>query len=305
MQVCLTLASWLVLTLPTARAVELVWKFKAGDELHYQMVQDTQMRMIAAGRTGKTTIAQTIDMTWRITAVDPSGVASMTQTIDRMRLKGLTPEGTLEADSQGNKLSPALAPSMGPVFKALIGAKFTLKMTPAGKISDVVVPETATQAVTSQSALAGMLNADSLKEMTSQSTIPLPEGPIEVGSTWSDDKKVAGANIAMHYTYRGPVKQEGKQLDRIETKADIKLDLPEMHGFKTELEQGDLRGEMLFDSAAGQLVASKIKQEIVLAISGQGQSIRQEIESLVDLKLVPPGANEKPAPSGSDNAKPE
>lgn len=284
-------------------AAELRWKFKSGDEYHYRMVQDTQIRMIAATKTAKTTIAQTIDMTWKVVAVDPSGVATVTQTIDRMRLKGETPDGLLEADSQGNKMSPALEPTMGPMFKALIGGQFKLKMTPSGRIQDVEVPAGAVEAVQNKAGVGEMISAESLKEMTTQSTIPLPEKTVEPGDSWTDEKKLAGVNVLMNYRYDGPMDHDGQQVEKITTKGDIKLNIPETSGFKTEIEKGDLDGEVIFDARAGKLVGSKVKQDMVISISGDDQSVRQEIQSLVELRLVPAGGAEKTAPASDDSSK--
>jgi hypothetical protein len=233
-------------------------------------------------------------MTWKVIAVDPAGNATMTQTIDRMRIKGVTPDGVMEADSQGNKISPALAPSLGPVFKAIVGGKFKLKMTPSGRIKDVEIPAGALEDANNPAAMGGMLSADSLKEMTTQSTIPLPNGPVEPGDGWTDEKNLAGAKILMRYTYDGSVDLDGQDLEKISTAANITLDSQEAQGFKTEMEKGDLKGEVLFDSDRGVLVSSQAKQEMVLSITGQGQSLRQEVQSLVELKLVPPGGVEKP-----------
>jgi hypothetical protein len=263
--------------------------------MHYQMVQDTQMRTASADRTAKTAIAQTIDLSWKVTAVDAEGVASMTQTIDRMRIKATTQEGVMAVDSASAKNEGPLATSMAPIFKALIGAPFVMKMTPSGRIRDVQIPASAVDALKTSPELGGMLSEDSLKEMTGQASIPLPEEPVEPGASWTDEKILAGVTLKMTYTYGGPVDRDGKQLGKIATKADLEMKFPEAEGVKAEMEKGELTGEMFFDYATGKLLNSSAKQDMIISIMGMGQSIRQEVQSLVNMRLVPPGEKEPPA----------
>lgn len=281
-------------TSSTDAADGLRWKFKEGETLHYRMVQDTQIRMKANGMDNKNSIAQTIDMTWVIDAVDDQGVASMTQTIDRMRMKILTAQGTIHVDSAGGKLPDALAPSLEPVFKTLVGAKFTLKMSPEGKITDVVVPKSAVEALEKTPELGSLLSADSLKEMTEQASIPLPGKVVEQGATWTDAKDLAGVKLEMVYTFVGPETVDGKTFDKVSTHADLKLDLPQTEGLKSEMEKGEMNGTLLFDTATGKVVSSTGKQDLIISISGMGESLRQEVQSLVEMKLIPPGEKEAP-----------
>jgi len=297
-------SSWILLAALLAGALapegaqaadELRWKFKAGENMHYQMVQDTQMRTASADRTAKTAIAQTIDLTWKVSAVDANGVASMTQTIDRMRIKATTQEGTMAVDSASAKNEGPLAQSMAPIFKALIGAPFSLKMTPTGRIQDIEIPASAVEALKTSPELSSMLSADSLKEMTAQASIPLPDAPVEAGATWTDEKELAGVKLKMTYTYGGPVEQDGKTLGKIATSADMEMEFPKAEGVTAEMEKGELTGEMFFDYATGKLLNSSAKQNMAISIMGMGQSIRQEVQSLVNMRLVPPGEKEPPA----------
>lgn len=288
--VCSTVAS---------AADQLRWKFKAGDSMHYQMVQDTTMRTSSPDRTAKTSIAQTIDLTWKVTSVDANGVAAMIQTIDRMRIKANTPEGLLAVDSAAAKNEGPLATSMAPIFKAIIGAPFKLKMTPSGRIQDVEIPASAAEVLKSSPGLESLLSADSLKDMTAQASIPLPEEPVDAGDSWTDEKELAGTKLKMTYTYAGPVNRDGQQLGKIATAANLEMKFPEAEGVTAEMEKGELTGEMFFDYATGKLLDSSAKQDMIISIMGMGQSIRQEIQSLVNMRLVPPGEKEpveSPAP---------
>lgn len=282
----------------TGRAAELLrWKFQPGEKLHYQMQQDTTIRSAAAARTDKTAIAQTIDLTWTVTAVAADGVATMTQTIDRMRMKATTPEGVMEVDSASDAIDGPLAQSMVPIFKALIGAEFTLKMTPTGRIRDVEVPARALDVLKASPQLGSMLSPEALKDMTAQATIPLPDKAVDVGEKWTDEKNLAGVKLKMTYTFEGPAELDRRKVDRISTKADMEITLPEAEGVQAEMETGELTGEMFFDFAAGKLLSSSAKQNMAISIMAKEQSLRQEIQTLVSMRLVPPGEKEPPAPA--------
>lgn len=286
---CLLVLACGLMTASDARANDVLrWKFKAGESMHYRMVQDTLIRANVGQTSSKTTISQTIDMTWKVLEVDAHGVASMTQTIDRMRVKAITPEGTIEADSAADEIPEALRANFGPIFKSLIGAKFAMQMTPAGKIQNVEVPEIAADQAGQSPSVGGMLSPESLKEMTQQAAIPLPEGAVEPGKSWTDEKSLADARLLVTYTYAGSVERDGRRFDQIDTKADLDLDLPKIEGFTAEVEKGEMTGEILFDTAAGKLARSKAKQDLAINFSGMGQSMRQEVQTLVDFRLVAP-----------------
>src|SRR4051812_2500102 len=122
-------------------AETLRWKFTPGESLRYSMVQETTQGLKAMGQEFKTNLNQTVDLHWSVKSVSSEGVADMSQTIDRVRMKVDGPGGSFEYDSQAGKAPEGpVANALGPLLKALVGAEFTLKMNARGELSDVKVP---------------------------------------------------------------------------------------------------------------------------------------------------------------------
>src|SRR5262249_33655580 len=70
---------------PPARGATLRWKFKPGETLRYVMDQRAvTTATLPGGEQMRTTLSQTIETTWTVKSVDPSGQAEMTQTITRI-----------------------------------------------------------------------------------------------------------------------------------------------------------------------------------------------------------------------------
>ena len=77
-----------------ARAEEartLRWKFVEGETKRYALEQEMVSEQTSKDRSTKTTVKQTMDVTWKIKSVDDEGLAEMTQTVDRVRMKVLRP----------------------------------------------------------------------------------------------------------------------------------------------------------------------------------------------------------------------
>src|SRR5262249_35886833 len=128
---------------PAARGATLRWKFKAGEKLRYVMDQRAvTLAILPGGEQMRTTLSQTIEMTWTGKSVDANGQAELTQTITRIRdqLEGLVGSYTYDTKEGGEPSSLIAAPKI-PVFKALLGVEVPFKMNGRGETSDVRIPD--------------------------------------------------------------------------------------------------------------------------------------------------------------------
>ena len=74
----------------------LRWKFKVGEKLDYNMVQEMQMAASGAAlpQEMKTSMRQEMNMTWDVQGVDDkSGEAVIRQKFERVKMKMSTPVG--------------------------------------------------------------------------------------------------------------------------------------------------------------------------------------------------------------------
>jgi hypothetical protein len=270
-----------------AAATTLRWKFKAGDSLRYQLVQTQSMTTRVkdpAPQEFKQGFALTIDQVWTVRSVDASGVASIAHTIERIRTTAELPVGKLTYDSKEAKDGGSPA---GPLFRMLVGVEFTFKMDGRGEITDVKLPEKllATLRGDQQPAGAqGQFSEAGLKNMISQMSLLLPEGPVEPGATWSrklaipagPDGQTRGTEHL--YTYRGPRAGGAGGIEGIDLT--IKYDpLKPDPSVPVTIKTQESRGQFAFDNAAGRIETSTITEKVELSGTIMGREIGQEGET--------------------------
>lgn len=81
-----------------ARAEEKVlrWKFKPGDTRRFNVQQEISQKINVGGQATTITTTHEMTMAWKVDSVDADGVAKMTQTIDRITMKTVSPQGVMD-----------------------------------------------------------------------------------------------------------------------------------------------------------------------------------------------------------------
>lgn len=288
-----SLAAALIVTAcaaPARAAATLRWKFREGQSLHYAMVQTQSMTSRIKGpepQEFKQGFTLTIDQTWTVKSVDGSGVASLTQTIDRIRTTADLPGGKVTFDSKEPK--DASSPA-GPLFKMLVGAEFSFRMDPRGEISDIKLPEPmlATLRGDGQPAGAqGQFSEAGLKNMIAQMGLILPAEPVEVGATWGRKVSIPAGpegqtrEVEQAYTYRGP-EAGAEAIDLVITFSPIKPDPNLPVAIKTQ----ESRGRFGFDAAAGLIASSTVTEKVELAGTIMDKEVTQSGETTTVLTLA-------------------
>ena len=274
-----------------ADAATLRWKFKAGEELHYQMVQKTVTAMKANGQDLKTTQDQTIDMTWKIGKVAEDGTAEIAQSIDRIRTKIDSAFGAFAYDSDDPKPAEGpIAAGVIPTLKALVGATFRYKMSPRGELTDVKVPEGLIQQLKESSPAAGavgMFSEEGLKNMIHESSLDLPVDDLAKGKAWSRQTKLPPSPVGLMsfdktYTYEGPA--DGGE--KIALSSKIALEPTPGSNLDVKLGAQEGKGDFVFDNAAGRVSNSSVTQRIEMVITVMNQQITNSTETSSSMKLV-------------------
>jgi hypothetical protein len=278
-----------------ARAAALRWKFKPGETLHYVTDQKTVTAVKGGGLDVKTTLTQTIDMSWAVKSVAPDETAEMTQTIDRVRTKIESAFGAFEYDSQAEKAPEGpIAASLVPLLKALVGAQFAFKISPQGELTDIRVPEQVTKALREAGpagGAAGMFSEDGLKNMIAESSLALPKDDLAKGKSWTRQTKiptppVGSMTLDKTYTYDGPDPAAGSGVDKVslDTKIGIELAPGAPSDFKITSQEG--KGTFLFDTAAGRIVNSTVTEKVETLVTVQKTEITQTRDTSTTMKLV-------------------
>ena len=255
----------------------------------------------------KSTLAQTIEMTWTVKSVDSNGQAEMTQTITRIRDQVEGTVGSYTYDSKDGKEPDSLiAAAKVPVFKALLGAVVPFKMSPRGELLEVRVPDTLVKALgelgPAAAGAGALLSEAGLKEMISRAGLVLPEEDVAEGKTWTQQTKSASpaGTFVLDSTYRneGPAQDAGP--DAVKISLTVKAAIqptdadgnPSANGIKIRSQK--TQGTYTFDNAAGRILDSSLSESIEVGASvkvGLGATAKemeivQTSESTTIRKLV-------------------
>ena len=282
----------------TANAEKLLrWKFKAGETFHFVMNQE-QSQKIKSGTTPITmTTTTNMYMTMKVDSVDPQGVASITQTIDRVPAQDdLAARDLMDYDSASGKPPEGLAKLTAPVFEAMVKKPFTMKMDPQGKVSDMKLPPGFVESINNIAGgqLGNMFSEEGLKQMTGQGMAELPEKPVSKGDTWMQEMgmqlgplgKIAVKNTSR---YEGTENRDGKELDKIAIKMEMNI-VPEKdkpQGIQVKMKDQKIEGTKYIDNEAGHPVEIKVGGPLKMSVAAMGQEMELEMEMSQTLRLVP------------------
>jgi len=295
--------AFLILTLGQAAAraddkVTLRWKFKEGDVLRYSMDQNTvQSGEDPQGREVKQTFGLIMDMTWTVKSVDASGLATLQQTVDRVRTSLVAPFGKFSYDSKefanvtdtkGAVNAPGAA---GPIFKVLVGAEFLSKMNPQGELTEVKLSDKLLAILRAENdpAMAqGPFSEVGLKNLMAQMVHPVAGSAVGVGDSWKRLVALpAGPDgqtrqIEQIFTDKGV--DPASMLARVEFTTKPEPPKPDPNvpvTFKKEAGTGRFE----FDNAAGRVVKSTVVEDVEVSIAAQGKEIPQKVQTTWVLTL--------------------
>lgn len=269
---------------------ELRWKFQSGETLNYVVQQKMQTEMNVGGQKINTTMQQTMDMSWKVSSVAPSGDAAVAQTVDRVQMKMEGgPFGTLQFDTQSTEApSNQIVKAMADVFRKIVGQEFRVTMKPTGQVQDVQVPPELLKSITSGAAAANPLNEETLKQMMEQSSVMLPATRVQKGQTWESTQQVelpfGQMKVSSKMTFEGTDASTG--IATIAMQPTVSVSPKEGAPIQVTLTKSDGTGKVLFDTARGRIVRSDLNLTLQMQISQQGQVIDQTIQQNTTMQLA-------------------
>ena len=284
----------------SARAAEpLTWKFKEGEVIRYKLVQKTETKMKAGGREGGSKVEQISDVRWTVKSVSAEGLAQMTQTIDRVRVK-MDAQGqpAFEFDSdvkEDPKDGGPIAAQLVPMFRALAGFECSLTMDARGTIDNVKIPKETIEALRGSplGQATNLFSEEGMKNMISQSSLVFPASAEATapGKSWTDQAKVPVSNLGTiltekTYTVRGPAKENPK-LTEITLASKMTIEPGENPGVHLDITNQKNEGRFLFDPAAGRIAQSHVVSDMTQVIMAGDQNLEQTVANTMDMTLVP------------------
>ncbi|HEV3168096.1 MAG TPA: DUF6263 family protein [Isosphaeraceae bacterium] len=254
---------------PADAQTTLRWRLQKGETLYYTMTQKSMIKQSASGKSFEVTMTQTFDTTWKVGDASEDS-AEVTQTFDRIRMSVDAPTGKLEYDSKDGKVPEGqFGQQFGATISAIVGAGITFKINGRGEVSDVKLPDKLLETIKSVAGAGtgSPMSEEALKKLIKESTFPLPEKPVTPGTTWSKNTEVAappsGSMILKNtYTYKGPVTEGGKKLERIDVTTITELVPADTTQLKATIKSQDAKGSFLFDNAKGHIDHSTMTQKM-------------------------------------------
>jgi len=271
----------------------LKWKLQPGQRLNYVVQQDMKISIDYNGQEIGSSMRQIIDTTWLANGVDRLGNIRVAQRINRIqiRLDG-TPAGRIEFDTAAKGQADPKLQAMKTVFDQLLATEINTTMGPTGKIVKIDVPQKLLDTLKNAPGVgAAGFTEESLKQMFNQSGVVMPKTPINVGGKWTAANEVTMPAGRMVFnsmlTYRGLQDFEGRRYARIDLKPSVQMVPDPESPVQVKVKSAAGQGAVLFDYERGNIKRTKMTSRIVMTVTQQGESIDQNIDQTVEMRLVP------------------
>jgi len=278
-------------------ATTLRWKFREGETLRYQTDQKTSTKgKDPDGKEITQGLTLTIDLAWAVKAVEPSGAATITQTVDRIRTTATLPFGKVSFDSKesGDAAGPA-----GPIFKMMVGSEVTFRMTPRGEIVDVKLSDKLMAALKGDEVAGaqGQFSEVGLKNMVMQMGLILPEEGLDPGGTWNRKLAIPAGpsgqtrDVDQTFTYRGPDPASPSKAEGIDLSTGFEPIKPDPN-VPISVKSEQARGRYQFDNVAGRIESSTLTQNVEVVGQIEGKDLAMTTETVTTMTL----AKDRPTP---------
>jgi len=285
----------------------LRWQFTPGETLAYAITQRTT-NSAGPGSTGLTT-SLVVNLHYKVEAVDSRGTATLTQTIDRVRVRLESAQGGgSEYDTASAAEPQGVAKWMAPMMQVVVGKPVTLKMSPQGRPSDLKMPKDLLEKI--RKAVGGdqlgqFFSAEGIGQVLGPAV--LPEQPLQPGHRWPHTATLANPvlgnqTVESVFIYDGMESRGGRPLDRITSSVRTSFTPAAEQALVVEVRQEQARGTIYFDRAAGRLAEShfqstmklqvtfarkKLNREMKLDGFFGGKTFHQDVELTRQVQLVP------------------
>jgi hypothetical protein len=280
--------------------VKLEYKVAEGTTERHKMESKVHQLLTIEGMEILTDVDQSAVTTSVNGKRNADGTLPIEVTLDSFKIRMGLPGGIeLNLDSTDKDLKvdvPQLA-FLSEMLKAMRGASYTVVLDSKDKVKFVEGTEknlAKAGELTKQAAdtLKARFDPDRIKREFEQMYGNLPDGLVREGEPWerTETSDVGGGQtltFKRQYEYKGTVKQDGKNLDKIAVKAiEVTYKMDPNAGSPAKVTRSDLKiesseGSILFDRAAGAAVDRRDKTRIT---GGMGLNImNKDYDAKLDL----------------------
>src|SRR5271166_3003731 len=185
----------------------------------------------------------------------------------------------------------------GTLISLISPRPFTFKMNGRGEISEIKVPQKLLDALRQVGPAAnagGLAPEEGVKNMISQSSLTLAEGPLENGKSWTQQAKVPSpvGTLVMDrtYTFDGPSPKEAGLL-QISVDTKVTLEPAADSNVAVKITSQKTTGEFEFDPHAGRVVSSRVNDKLQMSLSVMGQDLEQSTDTVTSMTLAKDGSS--------------
>lgn len=270
----------------------LRWKFVAGDSWRVNFQQKVTTDSSFGGKPLKLSVDTTLGQTWKVDSVAENGAAVITQSFDRIAVTmDLPPAAPLAFDSTSKRKPSGDAKVIADQLLPLLGPTFRITMSPRGELLDVEPSaelDKALSGLSDDTRLKRLFSKTGLHDVLRQSLTVLPENAVEPSATWDQtaelDSAVGRVQLSTTYTYEGQDTYEGAKVERLGTTGKLtwKPARAELTNSR-ELKDQKQTGFVLFDAAAGRMVA--VEQQQTLRSEARVRDTLLEVRLTSELKI--------------------
>lgn len=285
----------LLLASATAQAEEtlLRWKFTAGQKFRVESTQQTEVVTSINNKPQRASLEMSMQLEWVVDEVSDEGVATMTQSFERLALKTIAPGAEPVVYDSASDVKPiGAAREIAAGIAPLVGAKFTVKLDTRGEVLVVKLSEDAEKALTAlpdESQVKALLSPEGLTNLFRLGGGTLPEKAVSPGDTWpseSTQETPYGKLVQTgHFTLAEPLEKLGVTLQKITLASTATLEPKADAELKLKVQEQTKTGELLFNSTAGHVTEASSQLVSKSTRIFRNTEIRVQIQSETKLTI--------------------
>lgn len=284
---------------PALAQKTLRWKLKPGDQLQFNIQQQTLSTVTIANRPLKTTLDMTLETHWSVDSADENQI-KMTQSVKRVAVKMQSGDSTPITYDSATKAAPLgtakdVAAAVAPLLaegSALIVTMDTrgevLSAEPSAKLAELWKSPSK-----KKSSEPG--GSQSTQELLRRSLVLLPEKPVEVTdgakAKWTKDREIempiGTVKQATEFVYAGEAEEGGQKVDRIDFTSNLTLVPGGAKSLKLTLKEQKQTGHAVFSAEQGRVLSAEQTQKLVTEAPYRETKITVAVESTVKTQISP------------------